>query len=303
MGIGGAQALLKAGTDFRGRRVVMSGSGPLMLPVAASLAKAGAKLVLVAEQAPRSVVMRYAAGLWNKPSMLLQAATLRSRFIGTPYQMGTWVTEARGDRTLREVTVTDGASSRTIACDVLCTGFGLVPNTELARLIGCDLRGRFVVADDTGLTSVPDVYAAGETTAIGGVYSAIVEGQLAGAAAAGQPATSGLVARRRKLAAVATVLAQTFAPRREICSLATPDTIVCRCEDVPVSRINRQWTARQAKLYTRAGMGPCQGRVCGAALECVMGWAPDSVRPPIQPARLSTLIADFSETPTLSSNE
>ena len=51
VGIGGAQALLKAGTSFVGKRVVIAGSGPLLLPVAASLAKSGAKVALVAEQA------------------------------------------------------------------------------------------------------------------------------------------------------------------------------------------------------------------------------------------------------------
>jgi NADPH-dependent 2,4-dienoyl-CoA reductase/sulfur reductase-like enzyme len=303
MGIGGAQALLKSGTNFQGRRVVMSGSGPLMLPVAASLAKAGAKLLLVAEQAPLSTVTRYAAGLWNKPSMLLQAATLRWGFRGTRYRTGAWVTEARGDDVLREVTVTDGMSSWIIACDVLCTGFGLVPNTELARLLGCDVRGRFVVVDDAGATSVAGVYAAGETTGIGGVHAAIVEGELAGAAVAGEPTTQACVAHRRRLAHDAASLERTFAPRPELMALAASETIVCRCEDVRFAEIEPGWTARQAKLYTRAGMGPCQGRVCGAALECVMGWAADSVRPPIQPARLSTFISDFSTTAHLPPTE
>ena len=75
-------------------------------------------------------------------------------------------------------------------------------------------------------------------------------------------------------------------------TLATADTIICRCEDVRVGDLERHWTSRQAKLYTRAGMGACQGRICGGALECVMGWRSDTVRPPIQPARLATLLTE-----------
>src|SRR5665213_1390441 len=81
MGIGGAQALLKSGGSFAGKRVVIAGSGPLMLPVAAALAESGARLVLVAEQAKRSAVARFAAGLWRTPSTLMQAARYRARFM------------------------------------------------------------------------------------------------------------------------------------------------------------------------------------------------------------------------------
>jgi len=52
---------------------------------------------------------------------------------------------------------------------------------------------------------------------------------------------------------------------------------------------------RQAKLYTRAGMGPCQGRVCGAALEFLHGWPADSVRIPVEPALLSSILAESAD--------
>jgi len=64
---------------------------------------------------------------------------------------------------------------------------------------------------------------------------------------------------------------------------------VCRCEDVAFGALDRRWSPRQAKLYTRCGMGACQGRICGAALESVLGWPPDSIRLPTQPARVDTL--------------
>jgi hypothetical protein len=87
-----------------------------------------------------------------------------------------------------------------------------------------------------------------------------------------------------------------FAPRAELRVAVTPETIVCRCEDVAMKSIEPHWTMRQTKLYTRAGMGPCQGRVCGTALQFLCGEPADAVRLPVVPALLSTLLADAEST-------
>jgi NADPH-dependent 2,4-dienoyl-CoA reductase/sulfur reductase-like enzyme len=290
MGIGGAQALLKAGTSFAEKRVVIAGSGPLMLPVAASLMGAGARLSLVAEQAPLSRVLRFTASLWKSPTMLAQAATLRARFLRARYATGTWVTRATGDSVVRAVSVTNGTDTQDIECDVLCTAFGLIPNSELARLLGCAVEDRRVVVDERQATTVQGVFCAGEPTGVGGMERSLVEGEIAGRVAMDASISSPLRSRRAALDRYSRALANTFEVRDELRALPTADTIVCRCEDVPLGALDRSWTTRQAKLYTRAGMGACQGRICGAALECVMRWAPDSVRPPIQPARAATLL-------------
>jgi D-hydroxyproline dehydrogenase subunit alpha len=290
VGIGGAQALAKNGTSFHGKRVVIAGSGPLLLPVAAYLARGGAKVLAVAEQAPFANVARFAASLWRRPRTLAQAIGFRSAFAMTRFSTGTWVSGARGDSTVKEVTLTDGRSTRTLACDVLCVAFGLFPNTELARLVGCDVVGGAVRTDDAQMTTTADVYCCGEPTGIGGVDLALVEGEIAGFAAAGVVPSEHLAARRAVHRREAASLERAFALRPELLSLADAETIVCRCEDVRWGAIDRRWSARQAKLYTRLGMGPCQGRVCGAALECLLGWPADSVRVPTQPARSRTLI-------------
>jgi len=294
VGLGGAQALAKGGMSFRGQRVVIAGSGPLLLPVAAKLSRGGAKVLLVAEQAPRASVVRFAVGLWSRPLTLVQAATLRAGFAATPFITGTWVTGARGDTTLRSVTLSNGRSTRTLECDVLCAAFGLVPNTELARLLGCAVDTGVVIVDDRQSTNVPGVYCCGEPTGIGGVDLAVVEGEIAGLSAASRRAPRRLAARRARHRREARRLDRAFALRRELFALAAADTIVCRCEDVRWGALDRQWSARQAKLYTRVGMGPCQGRVCGAALECLMGWSSDSVRVPTQPTQCRTLIGRSS---------
>lgn len=296
-GVGGAQALLKMGTTVAGKRVVVAGSGPLLLPVAASLSRAGARLALVAEQAAPAAVRRFAISLWRRPDLLRRAVGYRAAFARTRYATGTWVTAAEGDTQVERVVVTDGRRSRTIACDLLCVAYGLVPNTELARLAGCVIDRGVVAVDELQQTSVPGIYCAGEPTGIGGVDVALVEGQIAGSAATGITGLDRLFASRSRLRRDAARMEHTFVPRDELRVACTDDTIVCRCEDVSRGALDPAWSTRQAKLYTRAGMGPCQGRICGAALEFLFGWTSDSVRAPIEPMLLSTFLADASPLP------
>lgn len=296
IGVGAAQALCKSGVSFAGKRVVMAGSGPLLFPVAAALSADGARVLLVAEQAPPRAVVDFALGLWRSPPTILQAARYRVAFLGTPYALGTWVVAARGDTRVEEVDVTDGTLTRTMACDVLCAAFGLVPNTELARLVGCTVNRGAVVVNERQETNRPRVFCAGEPTGIGGMDVAIVEGEIAGLCSVGRDAEAVPLHRRRaRLRARAEAMERSFAPRSELRTLAGPDTIVCRCEDVPFGAIDRHWTMRQAKLYTRLGMGPCQGRVCGAALEFLHGWPADTIRVPCEPALFSTLTASVNQ--------
>jgi D-hydroxyproline dehydrogenase subunit alpha len=292
VGVGGVQALLKSGLAVAGRNVVVAGSGPLLLPVAASLAAAGAHVLRVAEQAPSRAVATFALGLWRRPATLVQAARYRAGFRRTPYVTGEWIVEARGDAHVTGATLTDGRERRTIACDLLCVGYGLVPNTRLAALAGCDVARGAVVVDANQRTTHPRAYSIGEETGIGGVDLALVEGQVAAAHVVGRAPGRALLRRRDALRVMASAIDVAFAPRDELRAVATPETIVCRCEDVTLGAIRADWTARQAKLYTRAGMGPCQGRVCGVALEFLNGWPPDSVRFPAEPTLLSTMLAD-----------
>ena len=120
----------------------------------------------------------------------------------------------------------------------------------------------------------------------------LIEGQIAGYAAAGNAAKARTLFSERAAARKFTgLLARTFALRDELRTLATPETLVCRCEDVSHARLAKYSDWRSAKLQTRCGMGACQGRVCGAAVEFIFGWRAESVRPPIFPARVESLTA------------
>ncbi len=294
MGAGAAQALWKSGASFRDRAAVVAGSGPLLLPVAASLSKAGARVALVAEQARGRALAGYAASLWRFPGKLREAARYRSAFARSPYRAGWWIARALGSVRLEAVVATDGRRSKEIACDLLAVGYGLVPNTELARLLGCAMRNGAVVVDSGQQTSVPDVSCAGEPCGVAGVEVALAEGEIAGLAASGRRdrnAERRLARRRAAGRRLASGMASAFRLRGELTALATAETTVCRCEDVPRGAFEECGSSREAKLATRAGMGPCQGRICSPALEFLFGWDSDTVRPPVRPARVGDLAA------------
>jgi len=289
-GAGGLQALVKGGFRVAGKRVVVAGTGPLLLVVAAYLKAKGAKVVAVAEQTRASKINRFAAGLWRTPAKILQAAALRATLLGTPYLHGCWVTSAAGTDKLESVELTRNGRKWTAQCDILACGFSLMPNTEIATLLGCRIENDFVVVDDLQRTSRKDVFCAGEPTGIGGVEASLIEGRISGLAAAGETTRAAeLFAKRDKTRRFAAELDRSFALRPELKTLAASDTIVCRCEDVVYSRLVEFDSSREAKLQTRCGMGSCQGRICGSATEFMFGWKPGSVRPPIFPVKMENL--------------
>ncbi len=290
MGAGGLQAMVKGGLPITGKRVVVAGSGPLLLAVAAYLKKKGAKIELLAEQASASSITRFAANLWRTPSKIVQAIDLKYSLGGVRQQNGCWPVEALGKDRLEAVVMTDGMKRWSIECDYLACGFGLVPNVELALAFGCQTAHGFVTVDGSQLTTVPHVYASGELTGIGGLELSLVEGQIAGYAATGDiVAARELFPDRERALSFARRLAKAFELRPELRSLAHPDTIVCRCEDVPHKALAHRASWLDAKLQTRCGMGPCQGRICGAAAEVLYGWGRTSNRPPVLPVPLGHL--------------
>ena len=291
MGPGGLQALVKNGWPISGKRVVICGTGPLLLAVATGLRAYGAKIVSVAEQASWGSVMGFGFNLLKHPGKMIQGLSMGSGILGVPFRCGTWAVKADGDEAIKSVTLTNGTKTWTEECDFLACGFNLVPNVELPVAIGCELSNGFVRVDRLQATNVADVFCAGEPTGIGGADCALTEGQIAGYAASGQMARAeALFAQRASWHSFRESLAKTYALRAELKTLATDETLLCRCEDVTLGRVKQFSGWREAKLLTRCGMGSCQGRVCGGAAKFVLGWGAESVRPPVLPARVGSLI-------------
>jgi NADPH-dependent 2,4-dienoyl-CoA reductase/sulfur reductase-like enzyme len=292
MGAGGLQAMVKSGLPIRGKRVVVGGTGPLLLAVAAYLRRHGAEIPIICEQASWSMLAGFSMALLAQPAKIAQGIQLKRELAGVPFAANSWPLAARGQQELESVTISRRGKSETIECDYLACGFHLVPNLELQQLLGCQIREGYVHVDEFQRTTVEGVFCAGEPTGIGGVELAIIEGQIAGLAAGGGLEKARLLFRDRdKTRRFVRRLEQTFRLRPELKKLPSAETLVCRCEDVSYSRLQQQTSWRSAKLQTRCGMGPCQGRVCGPATQFLFKWEPDSVRPPVFPARVESLAA------------
>ena len=290
MGAGGLQALAKSGYPVRGRKVVVAGTGPLLLAVANYLRGRGADVRLVAEQTDHSRLFRFARGLARHPAKLAQAVWLKAALLSIPCLTECWPVAAHGSSKIESVTLHRGGKSWTEPCEYLACGFGLIPNVELAALLGCRMGATGVQVGEYQQTSAAGVYCAGEATGIGGLDLSLVEGEIAGYASAGRPEAARTLFRARQWhRRFAAELDEAFALRDDLRSIPQDDTLVCRCEDVSLGHIRRFSSWREAKLQTRCGMGPCQGRVCGGAVEFLLGWKPESVRPPVFPARIDSL--------------
>ena len=271
-GAGGLQALAKSGLPVRGKDIVVAGTGPLLLAVAAYLRGKGANIRLIAEQTPAASLWPFAWNLAKRPAKSLQGLRLAWDLAGVPYVPASWVVSANGDGRIQSVVLNRRGSIVTEECDYLAVGFGLQASTELATLL-----------------AGPDTLVA----ATGDADLALLEGRAAGYRAAGNvQKAAAMDPELRRARAFADDLDKTFALRDELRHLAGADTIVCRCEDVPLGRLEGRDSFRDAKLHTRCGMGPCQGRICGPALNFLFGWPDTSQRPPILPARIGTLLAE-----------
>ena len=292
-GAGGLQALIKGGLPVNGERLVIAGSGPLLLASAATAKHNGAQVLRIAEQAAMAAVAGFAAQLPRWPNKLMQSVTLFDRH----YRTGTHVLAALGNERLEGVRLQQQGKIVELECDRLACGFGLIPNTQLGQALGCELEDKAIAVDAWQATRRADHYAAGECTGFGGSELALVEGAIAGHAAVGDlDSARALWPRRARWQGFADALNNAFALDPQLKSLAQPDTLVCRCEDVPYAALAEHTDWREAKLASRCGMGACQGRVCGGALQHLFGWQPAAPRPPFSPARIETLLC-LDDTP------
>ncbi|MFM1966928.1 MAG: hypothetical protein RL134_2653 [Actinomycetota bacterium] len=328
---GGAQSLVKGQGVLPGRRVVVAGTGPFLLAVAATLLERGADVAAVVEaNDPVVGSLRQMRGLTaglGKTGDLTRFVTALARH-RVPYLRRHRIVEAMGDGRVSGVRIARvdadwhpiAGTERVIECDAVSVGFGFVAQLDLAAQVGARIvpgadGGLAVHVDDDQATSVSGLLAAGETTGIGGVDAARVEGLVAGATAAARSGrTCALsssavdsarhdVARWRHFAAA---LHATFPVRTGWVDSVREDTLVCRCEEVSVARVLEAVAlgardARTVKLLSRAGMGWCQGRMCAAAVDGLCGFDDiaslqgASYRPVAVPVPLGALAAEAVE--------
>jgi NADPH-dependent 2,4-dienoyl-CoA reductase/sulfur reductase-like enzyme len=334
IGLAAATILLKSQQILPGHRVVVAGCGPLLAAVAASILKAGGHVAAVVDIASPAEWLTAIPALASRPDQLARGVRwLKAiRTAGVPILTGHTVVEAVGDETGLSRVVAKPANShgvprqdaagRSFDADCLAIGHGLVPSTELTR----SLRARHVWRPDHGgwvaecdegyRTSVDRLYVCGDGAGLRGARPSSLQGQIAGLSVARdlglisamtyREETQRLQSELRVAVRFGAAMAHLMRLRPEMARAIAADTIVCRCEDITRSEIDAALETgaadiNQLKSWTRAGMGPCQGRTCGetiaalaadrmGGMECVGMW---TGRLPLRPIPMTAIIASY----------
>jgi NADPH-dependent 2,4-dienoyl-CoA reductase/sulfur reductase-like enzyme len=300
---GAAQTIVKTQRVAPGERVLFAGSGPLALAFPAQLHHYGVNVVAALEAGPpprQRDVLALAAAARGNASLLRDAIGYRAELLRgrVPLRYRRIVVRAEGVQRVEAVVhaevdadwrVVPGTEER-VEVDTLCVGYGFFPSVELMRVAGCELRydedlgGPVVVVDEWMRTTVDGVSAAGDGTGVAGSYVAVDEGRLA---ALGAALDLGAASARDAAARAAPVRRRLAGKRRfqqalrrmhrigpGVYELATPETVVCRCEEVTRAELERAIDATDdvnvVKGFTRAGMGLCQGRNCARQIAALI---------------------------------
>jgi NADPH-dependent 2,4-dienoyl-CoA reductase/sulfur reductase-like enzyme len=315
---GGVTALVKAQRVLPGRRALLAGTGPLLLAAATALVHGGARVVGIAEAAPRRALL----GLLRRPGIVRQALEVVTTLARTPVWTRHGLVRIEGTDQVERAVIArvDDAwrpipgTERSLDVDTVVLGYGLVPSPELADLAGCALaydagRGGWIpIVDPARLmaTSAPGVFVAGDGAGVAGADVAEAQGRLAGlgsvryvgriGAADAEQRAAPIQGTLRRFTAFRRALESILAPRPGLYQLATDDTVVCRCEEVLAGEVRAAVEAgarhvTEVRAVTRAGMGLCQGRMCVPTVCGLLGrWAglsPEAAGrlPPRLPAR------------------
>jgi len=337
IGLAGATILLKAYGVLPGRRIVVAGSGPLLLLVASKIVAAGGEVVAVIDAVPRSSWLARAATMLARPDLMAKGAAwlLALLKVRVPIHSGTAIRSVHGTDGVEAITIGPvdrdwrpvGGTERTIPADAVCLGFGLLPATEVTQLLGAEHRyepelGGWVPAVDASFqSSVPGLFVAGDGAGVWGADAAPLSGELAALGVARRLGRGGDLAseatkteadwhRSGRFGAVMSALAM---PPPGAAAMIAAGATVCRCEGLTRATLDAAIAAgartlADLKATTRCGMGPCGGRVCGEAaamlIAAATGWDREtigqpSVRPPLRPVPLAAITGafDYDELP------
>jgi NADPH-dependent 2,4-dienoyl-CoA reductase/sulfur reductase-like enzyme len=324
------RALLETRAVKPGQRVLVAGAGPLLPVVASRLVRAGAQVVAVLDAAPSGRMPRALPAPWSQWALSGDAMadwhTLRAARV--PFVASRAVARVGGDESVREVTTVAldedwrpvRGSEEKLEVTAVCFLWGSVPSTQLSQMCGAEHqyaaeRGGWVPLVSAEMeTTVPGIFAAGDGAGVGGAALAVLEGRVAGIAAAARlgallpgaarsrmrPHQSALAPLRKSR----DILGRVIKTRSGLAELITPDTVICPCEGTTAARVDQALDEGvgdlgQMKRMTRAGMGECQGRMCGPALANMIAHrrgmsleaiAPPSIRPPVTPVPINVLV-------------
>lgn len=311
MPAGAAQIMMKQANRVP-ERAVLAGAGPLLYMLAAQLIEASAPPLALVETSSWRDMARASVHL---PQALPGIGTLfkgmgllaRIRAAGVRRYTNAsrfWVeADATGD--LRFSFRSKGRS-RQLESRLLLTHMGVIPQTHLTRSMGIShvfdkaQNALRPCVDEWGRTNNPGVLMAGDGSRIGGAEAARLRGALAALGALHDAGKISETARNQRSLPLRHALSDALSVRPFLDAAypvppefmaPTDDTVVCRCEDITAGAIRAVTTSgvdgpRRLKTALRAGMGPCQGRMCETTIAGLLAEATDTPLAEIDPARI-----------------
>ena len=323
-GLAGATILLKSHGTLPGRRSVVAGRGPLLAAVANGILELGGKIAAIIDAKGTNDWLSALPALRHRPSDLRAGLKwwLKSKRHRVPWLSRSHI--RRVDYIEEGLRVEVDGTAEVIDCDAVVVGDGLNPATEIVRVLGATMRfveglGGWVPSIDAfGRCSVPDLYACGDGSGVRGAAVACETGRLAGLAAAcdaGVLDAGALAVMAKPIQARTRNIGRASAAMAELMSVQSvnwrdipSETTICRCEDVSKSVLVQaiaQGASNidQLKAWTRCGMGPCQGRMCGEAAAQILAQTtgvlratikPWTARPPFRPVPMGEILGEFN---------
>ena len=292
--LGGVQLQLKSGLVKPGQRMAVVGTGPLLPLVATQLHKAGVDVVGVFEAGKFTDFAKESRALLNRPMLALEGVGMLTylKANGIPMHYGWGIVSATGEESLTQITVAEynrdwypvKGTEKALDIDALAVGYGFVSRNQLAQLLtikhhNCAISGLKPEISTWQESSSAHIYVAGDSVGILGGEAAMMEGRIAAQAIAREQniittgqAENNVQPYNRLLAKVKAFRAgfDRIGKRREgLLSLLTPETLVCRCENVTRAQIDEVIEQgvkdiTSLKMRTRVGMGDCQGKTCNS---------------------------------------
>lgn len=292
--MGGIQLQLKSGLVRPGNKVVLVGTGPLLVLIACQLHKAGCEVIGIYEATSFNKIAKEALALMNRPQLALDGMSmmLYLKRNNIPFHYGWGIVEAEGKASVESVTVAPYDSdwkanfnkSVTLEADTLGVGYGFTARSQLAQLLQLDVsydydNGTIPVVDDRQKSSVDHIYCAGDTAKLAGADGAMLEGVIAAKSIAAkllkepdEAITEVIKGLRKDLSRVYRFRgAFDRSSKRQVGLLDLPkdDTTICRCEQVKKRDIDNAIAQGcrdivSLKMKTRITMGDCQGKTCSS---------------------------------------
>lgn len=329
MTVGGVKSFIKTMFVKPGEQAIIAGTGPLIISAANRLHEIGVKVIAVLDAGNPPWSSDTFLKEWGEIDFARDIANdleeLKQNNI--PLLFNHTIFEAKGDDEVTSVTY--GAvnspdwkplydTAITVNADLVALGFGYVSNTELSFLTGCKHEfntgiGWQVIRNERMETTVSGIFSIGDGAAIGGAIIAEAEGRIAGLKAAQNAGafsetdanilSEKYLSRLNTFTNFRTTINEASAIRKGLLNLPNEKTLVCRCEEVTLSKVDKAieegaGDLQSVKLLTRLGMGPCQGRNCAPSMGMYLceklQKTPGQVgrinaRPPVKPVTLGAL--------------